>query len=132
MISLVWAGIRAHWLNVIGLSLVAGIVGTLGVQHLEVIYLRSELSRCHAENTTLEQSNKALTQSVENQNAAYALLQAQMEAKKKEAAALHAQAEADIAKKALLLQRIRLGKPSGNVCADMHAALNRYFIGVQP
>jgi len=114
------------------MSLMVACGGALGVQHLELTHLRASLLECHDENNALEHSNQALTESIENQNAAYDLLQMQMDAKKKEAVLLRAQAEADITRKAVLIERLKTEKPSGYACADMHAALNRYFAGVRP
>ena len=85
MFALIISFLKSHWQTAVIMAGIASIVATIAIQHGEIYHLRNKLAQCHAESVTLEESNKALLASIQDQNTAIAGLQA-LSRKKRDAA----------------------------------------------
>jgi hypothetical protein len=129
MLIVIFSFLRSHWQTTLIASAAFSVFATLSWQHFEIKHLSSQLSLCHAESITLENSNKALVASLQRQNQAVETLQA-VEAHK-QALADHALAAARIRAKAReqTANRIFSETPSREDCVTLQKILNDFVAG---
>jgi len=131
MLAVIFSFLKSHWQTTLIVSAALSIMATISFQHLEIRHLKNELSECHAEGITLENSNRALLASVQNQNAAIAALQAAEQGRHARAASALKAAQARAANRALAAQRIKSLDVSGDECATLRKLVNDYVETVQ-
>jgi uncharacterized protein YlxW (UPF0749 family) len=126
MLTVILTFLKSHRQTTLIASTVLGVMATISVQHLEIGHLRGKLSLCHAENVTLEDSNKKLLSSIQTQNEAIESLQAEAMARKAAAFRALAASRARAGRHGDAAKRI-LGQPASNDdCADLRKLINDY------
>lgn len=106
---------------------VLSVFATISLQHFEIRRLGDKLTQCHAENVTLEDSNRALLATIQNQNEAIASLEAQTKAKKAEAARAVTVAKAHAARYSLAAKSIEGQTEQGDECEGLKKLVNDFF-----
>ncbi len=127
MITVVLSFLKSHWQATLIASLILSISATIAFQHLEVRHLSKALAQCHAENSALENSNKALIVSIEDQNEAIASLQSRAESKKANATHVLALAHREAGQHAFRAKRIETQSASKDECAGLKNMMNGFI-----
>jgi hypothetical protein len=129
MLTAVLAFLKSHWQTALIASAILSVIATISLQHLEIVHAEGKLARCHAENVTLEDSNRALLASIQRQNAAITSLEASAQSRKAAAARALAAARLSAGRHDLAAQRIEGRQALHDECDAMKKLVNDFIAG---
>lgn len=119
MLTVILSFLKNHWQTALVVSAIVSVVAAFSFQRMEIRHLERSLVRCHAEGVTLENSNKALIDSIQSQNAAIESLETSAKSKKAKLAKALAAARKSANDYALAARHIEEQAMTGEDCGDL-------------
>jgi hypothetical protein len=126
MLAIILSFLKSHWQTSLIAAGVLAVITTLSVQHLEIGHLKRELSACHAESVTLEDSNQRLVAAIGEQNDAITALKAAGVAKKNAGARALAVAKQRAGEYMAAAKHIEAAPVSSDDCDDLRRLIDNY------